>query len=160
MFDHHSKLISFFGELEYGVDTHKDAVIISPGTTESVCWLKFRNKNDCIYIRPVANKAPYFLLLDDMSAAAAQAHRSKPGRLIIETSSGNYQVWVKFDQPLDYESKKALAIEAGAVPDAHPTTSRWRRASGLLNRKPNPKTRNTDGSHFRSRFVAVSLNCS
>lgn len=156
MYDHHTKLTDFFGSIEYGVDTHADAVIITPGGATAVPFLRARNKTDCIYVRPTSARAPYYLLIDDLGPAAVLAHRSRPGRLIIETSPQNFQVWIRFDAPLDYGQKKALATVAGCDPEAHPTDSRWGRCPAFLNRKPSPKRINPDGSRFWCRLVAMT----
>jgi len=156
MFDHHLKLFDFFGNIEYGIDTHADTVIITPGEAAAVPFLRARNKTDCIYVRPSVARAPHYLLIDDLGPAAAMAHSNKPGRLIIETSPANYQVWIRFDQPLSYDQKKILATIAGCDPEAHPTDSRWGRCPGFLNRKPSPKKVNPDGSRFWARLIAAT----
>lgn len=157
MYDHHAKLVDFFGTVEYGVDTHDDAVITTTGNATAVPFLRARNKTDCIYVRPSAARAPYYLLIDDLGPSDAMAHCRKPGRLVIETSPGNFQVWIRFDQSLNYDQKKILATIAGCDPEAHPTETRWGRCPGFLNRKLVPKKVNPDGSRFWVRLVTLTL---
>lgn len=156
MYDHHSKLIEFFETIEYGIDTHKDVVVKTVGEAKSIPFLRQRNINDCIYVRPTADRAPYYLLLDDISPAAAQRHKSKPGRLIIETSADNFQCWIRFDLILSYDQKKALISVAGGDMDAKPTSDRWGRCPGFANRKPKPKKTRTDEKYFYARLTAMT----
>ncbi len=156
MYDHHTVLIDFFEAIEYGIDTHKDEVIKTGGDLKSVKFLRYRNLTDCIYVRPTASRAPFYLLLDDISPDAAKAHRQKPGRLVCETSPGSFQAWIRFDQPLSYVQKRDLIAVAKADPEAHPTNDRWGRCPGFLNQKPKPKKLNSDGSRFWARLDVIT----
>lgn len=70
--------------------------------------------------------------------------RAKPGRLIVETSPGNFQVWVKSKRPLTVAEKLGWLRIFGSDPGAAPR-NRSGRAPGFRTRWP----RHDDGTgHF------------
>ena len=156
MYNHHTELINFFEAIEYGIDTHKNEVIKTSGELKSIKFLRYRNMQDCIYVRPIASRAPFYLLLDDISPDAAKGHRHEPGRLVCETSPGSFQSWIRLDSPLTYDEKMLFIIAADADSDAKPTIDRWGRCPGFINRKPAPKKLGPNGERFWSRLVAMT----
>ncbi len=56
-------------------------------------------------------------MIDDLSNTTVQLHHKynngtwKPGRMVVETSPDNYQVWIHLDRPLSPDEKKILAYK-------------------------------------------------
>jgi len=146
-------LIKYFGAFEYGI--HKDATefnntwLISAGKfiygldeeaqTDFADYNKLRKANVNglnIFMRPLLEREPYYLLLDDVTEVDMQKHKQKIGRLIIQTSENNCQIWIKSDRALDVEEKKYwikfFKADTGASPKR-----RWGRAPDFRNYKPN-----------------------
>jgi hypothetical protein len=103
----------------------------------SVSWLRHQNRDDRnVYIRP---KGEHKLSLIDDLTKAAVATMSRSGfapALIVETSPGNYQVWVKHSERLSKEegtmAARALSERFGGDPGA----ADWRhfgRLAGFTN---------------------------
>jgi RepB DNA-primase from phage plasmid len=64
--------------------------------TRSLGWLKYENRaGRNIYIRP--NREHHLTLVDDVKASSVSAMKQSGFHpaLVIETSSGNFQVWMK-----------------------------------------------------------------
>ena len=105
----------------------------------NVSYLKAENAHGRhILIQP--DLQSYFLLVDDIEQATIRLHhrfndgRWKPGRMVIETSPNNYQVWIRASRPLALPEKrywlKRLKYDPGADP-----SNRWGRCPGFRNRK-------------------------
>lgn len=133
------KICKFFeNTFEFGV--HRD------NGSESVVWRVVAEKNrlpylraeNCkgnnIYMRPLPEITGYFLLVDDLAPEQLMEHREMPGRMIVETSPANYQVWIRTSNYLSDESKKNILLQLGSDPGAAPA-KRWGRAPGFTNRK-------------------------
>ncbi len=121
-------------------------------------YLKYRNANGAhIYFRPSGERR--FTLLDDLNSAALEtltADGFEPCA-IIETSSGNYQAWLKhthvLSKALGTLAAQTLAHRYGADPSA----ADWRRFSrlpGFTNRKP--QHRNADALYPFARLHGQS----
>lgn len=105
----------------------------------SVPWLRHENlgaRN--IYIRP---KGEHQLsLVDDLSASAV-ANMKRSGfapALVVETSPGNFQAWVKHSECLDKETGTAAARELAQRFGGDTKAADWRhfgRLAGFTNRK-------------------------
>lgn len=148
-------LLSFFGaDLQFAA--LGPALIIS-GHNNCWQWLKRQNgRGECIYVRPSESAEPFFVLLDDLSATQVAAHRNQPGRLITETSPGNYQVWVLFASGLSNNQKRHIIAAAGADTACGPNR-RWGRCPGFSNRKRKhiqPSDQYPAGKLFFVRLVA------
>ncbi len=114
---------------------------------KSIKWLRLQNlEGRNIYIRP---KGEHNLsLVDDLSADAVDRMKSagfNPA-LVVETSPGNFQAWLKHPRVLprdvSTEAARTLAADFGGDRGA----ADWRhfgRASGFVNRKP--KYQRADG---------------
>lgn len=107
---------------------------------ESTGWLRHHNREGRnIYIRPRGEHD--LSLVDDLTAdsiAAMKKARFDPA-VVVETSPGNYQVWLKHPETLSKElsstAARALAEKFGGDRGA----ADWRhfgRLSGFTNRKP------------------------
>lgn len=105
----------------------------------SVPWLRHENLSARnIYIRP---KGEHQLsLIDDLSAGAV-ANMKRAGfgpALIVETSPGNFQAWVKHSERLDKETGTAAARELAQRFGGDTKAADWRhfgRLAGFTNRK-------------------------
>jgi hypothetical protein len=105
----------------------------------SIPWMRFQNLTGRnVYIRPRGEHE--LTLLDDLSADAVA--RMKPSgfapALVVETSAGNFQAWLKHNQHLPKELSTAVARKLAAEFGADQGSADWRhfgRLSGFTNRK-------------------------
>lgn len=111
----------------------------------NIAYLKAANAaGQHILIQPV-NEA-YYMLADDINVSRlCRNHKTnngfwKKGRLVIETSPENYQVWIRSDRPLAIEEKKFWLQKMKSDPAANPL-NRWGRMPGFRNRKEKYRTR-------------------
>lgn len=99
-----------------------------------------------------------YLLADDLSwPVILRHHRSidgswKPGRMVIETSPRNFQVWIHSLRPLSLMEKRYWLKRLMSDPGADPN-NRWGRCPGLRNRKD--KYRSTEGHYPLSRLIWI-----
>ena len=89
-----------------------------------------------IFIRPDFEKEPYFLMCDDLKDLNQHKINGqwRPGRMVIETSPENYQVWIRSDRKIANNEKKHWLKMFGSDPGASPL-HRWGRCPGFRNRK-------------------------
>ena len=103
-------------------------------------YLKYRNANGAhIFMRPTGESA--YTLLDDLNRTTLirlEAEGYAPA-VVVETSPGSFQAWLRHEQPLSKEfgtiAAKTLAEQFGTDRSA----ADWRRfgrAPGFTNRKP------------------------
>ena len=106
---------------------------------KSIPWLRLQNADDRnIYIRP---KGEHDLsLVDDLTEASV--HRMKAigfaPALVIETSPGNFQAWLKHSRSLSPELSTATARVLAELFDGDLAAADWRhfgRLAGFTNRK-------------------------
>ncbi|MBT8339501.1 MAG: hypothetical protein HKP58_08800 [Desulfatitalea sp.] len=136
------KLEKFFGEYEIGVfrDSQNDKEAAVWLAEKNIGYLKAMNaQGRHIFIRPTVDKEPYFIMHDDLDEKHLNAcHKRdgsfKPGRLVVETSPGNYQVWIKSSRPVDNSEKSHWLRVMRSDPGASPKR-RWGRCPGFRNRK-------------------------
>lgn len=109
--------------------------------TSNLSYLKAENANGRhILIQPDAVVASYYLLVDDIDVNLINHHhkdasgRWKPGRMVVETSTGNFQVWIHTTRPLALEEKRYWLKRLQSDPGADPN-NRWGRCPGFRNRK-------------------------
>jgi RepB DNA-primase from phage plasmid len=107
---------------------------------KSVPWLRYQNREGRnIYIRP---KGEHNLsMVDDLTkdAVSAMMREGFAPALIVETSPGNYQAWLKHHERLDKEVSTAVARELAEKFGGDRGAADWRhfgRLSGFTNRKP------------------------
>lgn len=126
------------------LDLDKGRWIIS-SAVKNIPYLKAENGNGRhILIQPISENSPYYLLVDDLSIQTIQYHHKnydgtwKPGRMVVETSPNNYQVWIHSNRFLPNTEKrywlKKLCNDPGADPN-----NRWGRCPGFRNRKEKHK---------------------
>lgn len=111
-----------------------------------IAYLKAENANGRhILIQPKDPAA--YLLADDLSEAILRVHHKlpdgtfKPGRMVVETSPGSFQVWIHFDHPVGMEQKRFLLQKLRSDPGADPN-NRFGRCPGFRNRKEKHKSSN------------------
>ena len=115
-------------------------------------WLQHMNMKGAgcdIYVRPAGNTA--LVLVDDLDSAAVARMKADglPPAVVVETSSGNYQVWVRLSlQPLSptqvSDAARVLAWRYGGDPNSA-AFRHYGRLAGFTNRKPS--RRRPDGQH-------------
>jgi hypothetical protein len=111
---------------------------------DAIPYLKAQNAHGChILMQPVESSR--YLLADDLPwATVCFHHRSpdgawKPGRMVVETSPGNFQVWIHSLRPLSLTEKSFWLKKLRSDPAAHPH-NRWGRCPGFRNRKEKYRT--------------------
>lgn len=116
-----------------------------PGQASTLPHLRAQNaRGRHVWLRP--EDEARFMLHDDANlddlrrfhGAVLEGDRivgAKPGRLIVETSPGNFQVWVKSRRPLTVAEKTGWLRLLGSDPGAAPR-NRSGRAPGFRNRWP------------------------
>lgn len=132
---------------ELGVfDPVKDQMRLMPMTKEAVLkdemigFLKLRNMQGCnIYIRPQGTHG--LTMLDDLKGQTVDAMKERGFQpaLVVETSPGNYQAWLKHGKELPAEESTAAARICAEKFDGDRNSADWRhfgRLAGFTNRKP------------------------
>lgn len=127
--------------------------------TEHLQYLKAQNaKGRHIIMQPDASIEPFYLLADDLDADLIQRHHHKydstwkPGRLVVETSPGNFQVRIRSERPLKLDEKKFWLRKMHSDPAASPK-HRWGRCPGFFNKKA--KYLKPDGSFPLAKLIWV-----
>lgn len=143
-----------FGYRVAVLDLQKGLWIVDPTPID---YLRAENANGRhILIQPW--DVSCYLLADDLSWATVcrQHHRPdgawKPGRMVIETSPQNYQVWIHSQRPLPLTEKRYWLKRLGSDPGADPN-NRWGRCPGFRNRKD--KHRDESGQYPLSRLIWI-----
>lgn len=108
---------------------------------QAVPWLKRMNaKGNDVYVRPAG--AHGLVLVDDLTAdkVSSMAKDGFASAATIETSPGNYQVWVKLsDKPLSADVRRVAAQELAKHYGGDPNSADSRhygRLAGFTNQKP------------------------
>jgi hypothetical protein len=110
-----------------------------PNLLRSVSWLRFQNSDGRnIYVRPRGEHN--LSLVDDLSASAIDRMKQTgfAPALIVETSPGNFQAWVKHPRPLTKEVSTAAARQLAREFGGDAGAADWRhfgRLAGFTNRK-------------------------
>jgi len=152
------KLTRYFDNLWHlGVLDPKRGLWTVQPSPEKISTLKARNARGChIFMKPV--RLDHYLLADDLSRdALSHQHRLpdgrwKPGRMIVETSPGNFQVWIHSKRPLTSHEKQFWLQKMHSDPAAHPQ-NRWGRAPGFRNTKE--KHRSPDGRYPLAKLIWI-----
>ena len=113
-------------------------------------WIAARNASgSSLHIRPARElDKSAWLLVDDLTAPTlGEITAIRPG-LVVETSPGLYQVWLRLTEPVDVDVRTAiirnLACRYGGDPGGV-GINRFGRLAGTTNRKPN--RRQADGRY-------------
>ncbi len=134
------KLADYFGSAWRlaVLDMAKGRWIVDPAPSR-IGYLKAENANGRhILMQPVDESR--YLLADDLCwERICRQHRHadrswKPGRMVVETSPRNYQVWIRSQRPLSLDEKRYWLKRMGSDPGADPN-DRWGRCPGFRNRK-------------------------
>lgn len=105
----------------------------------SIPWLRYQNLDGRnIYVRPAGEHD--LTLIDDLTADSVRQMKGAGFRpaLVVETSPGNFQAWLKHPRKLDKETGTAVARALAAEFGADQGAADWRhygRLSGFVNRK-------------------------
>ena len=103
-------------------------------------WLRHENSAGAhIYIRPAGPHA--LTLIDDLTREGVERMRAEgcEPALVVETSPGNFQAWLKHAEVLDERVSTAVAKELAARFGGDPSSADWRhfgRLAGFTNQKP------------------------
>ena len=149
----------FLGQWQIAVlDLQSGRWILKPGP-RIIPYLKAENANgNHILMQPAPPIQPTYLLADDLTWPQIQSHHMahdhtfKPGRMVVETSPGNYQVWIRSDRPISLEEKRYWLHRLKSDPGADPN-GRWGRCPGFRNRKE--VHRRPDGGYPLSRLIWI-----
>ena len=138
------------------LDIEKGRWIVDPAPSR-IGYLKAENANGRhILMQPVDE--PLYLLADDLSwEHICRQHRHanrewKPGRMIVETSPENYQVWIRSQRPLSLTEKRYWLKMMDSDPGASPN-NRWGRCPGFRNRKD--KYRSACGQYPLAKLIWI-----
>ena len=130
---------------------------IVDSTSRNIPYLKAENVRDRhILIQPVEQDT--YLMADDITPELLLRHHKlsngtwKPGRMVVETSPDNFQVWIHAHRPLPLEEKRYWLKIMKSDPGADPC-NRWGRCPGFRNRKE--KYRDTSGHYPLAKLVWV-----
>lgn len=122
-------------------------------------YLKAENaKGNHIVIRPLPKSESFYMLVDDVEIHLLRYHHKqsddkwRAGRLVVETSPGNFQVWIRSSRPLELDVKRYWLKNLHNDPGADPN-HRWGRCPGFRNRKE--KHRDDHGGYPLARLIWV-----
>jgi hypothetical protein len=140
------------------LDMDRGRWIVKPETS-NIPYLKAENANGRhILIQPDSTLDPYYLLVDDVGWTLIQRQHQfkngvwKPGRMVVETSRRNYQVWIHSSRHLSLKEKRYWLKKLHSDPGADPN-NRWGRCPGFRNRKH--KHRRSTGGYPLSRLIWI-----
>ena len=142
------------------LDSGRGRWVVAP-EVRNIPYLRAQNaQGRHIFMAPVPEIEPYYMLADDLSWTDIQCDHQvagafRAGRMVVETSPNNYQVWIRSDRAMGNVEKKYWLAKMGSDPGAAPRR-RWGRACGFRNRKE--KYRTVDGGYPLSRLVWVDWN--
>ena len=125
---------------------------------KSLLWLRRENLNrGHIYVRP--SGAHGLSLVDDLKAAAIARMKVQgfEQAVVVETSPGNFQAWLKHGQVLEEATSTRVAKELALRFDGDPGSTDWRhfgRLAGFTNPKPNRRLES--GLHPFARLVEAN----
>jgi hypothetical protein len=130
---------------------------IVPPTPGHIGYLKAQNAcGNHILMQPVQDGT--YLLADDLSWPLIRRHHRfadgawKPGRMVVETSTQNYQVWIRWPRFLSLTEKRYWLRKLLSDPGADPN-QRWGRCPGFRNRKA--KYRSPEGGYPLARLIWI-----
>ncbi len=154
-----NRLGRYFGQpYHLGVlETGRALWRVTPGPSV-MPYLKAQNVSGRhIVIRPTEDMEPYYMLIDDLDWETIKKHHQnpdgswKPGRMVVETSPGNFQVWIHSNRSMTLDEKRFwLFSHLKSDPGADPN-KRWGRCPGFTNRKE--KYRDNKGNYPWSRLI-------
>lgn len=123
----------------------------------NIAYLKAENaQGKHILIQPAVQAC--YLMADDIAIELLHLHHQfnngswKPGRMVIETSPGNYQVWIHASRALNLDEKRYWLKKMHSDPGADPY-NRWGRCPGFRNRKQ--KYCDTSGKYPLAKLIWI-----
>lgn len=126
---------------------------------KNISYLKAENANGRhILVKPDPQIEPYYFLVDDLNKKLLNTHHKsgssifKPGRMVVETSPGNYQVWIHSSRHLCLNEKRYWLEKLHNDPGADPH-NRWGRCPGFRNRKQRHRT--SSGQYPLAKLIWV-----
>lgn len=138
------------------LDMEKGRWLVEPAIS-NIGYLRAENANGRhILMQPT--DASGYLLADDLSwPVICHHHRHRdgawrPGRMVVETSPRNYQVWIRGTRALSLPEKRLWLKRLLSDPGADPN-NRWGRCPGFRNRKY--KYRDDYGHYPMCRLIWV-----
>jgi len=103
----------FYNHFSLAVLDEKAGRWIVKPESKNIPYLKAENANGRhILVKPDPHMEPYYLLVDDLNINQITNHHKssdnffKYGRMVVETSPGNYQVWIHSSRPLSLTEKR------------------------------------------------------
>ena len=108
---------------------------------KAILWLRRENLYGAhIYVRPAGVHG--LSLVDDLTASAVSRMKAEgyEPAVVVETSTGNFQAWLRHSQVLDEASGTYAAKELARRFGGDPSSADWRhfgRLAGFTNPKPN-----------------------
>lgn len=155
-----AKLNNYFsGHWQFAVLDLSAGRWIVKAEKSNIGYLKAENANGRhILIQPSARIASRYLLADDLPWQLIERHHKcargkwKRGRMAVETSDRNFQVWIRSSRPLSLDEKRYWLKKLHSDPGADPN-NRWGRCPGFRNRKE--KYRGSYGTYPLSRLIWV-----
>ncbi len=140
------------------LDEKKGRWIVKP-ESKNIAYLKAENANGRhILIKPDPQIDPYYLLVDDLNKNQLNKHHKssaniyKYGRMVVETSPDNYQIWIHSSRALSLKEKRYWLEKLHSDPGADPN-NRWGRCPGFRNRKQ--KHRTSSGRYPLAKLIWV-----
>jgi len=140
------------------LDMHIGRWVVEPKPS-NIAYLKAENANGRhILLQPHSTIAPYYLIVDDICWPLIQQQhqhkdgRWKPGRMLVQTSNNNFQLWIHSRRPLSLNQKRYWLKKLNSDPGADPK-NRWGRCPGFRNRKD--KHRNSTGGYPLSKLIWI-----
>lgn len=132
--------------------------IVKP-ESKNIPYLKAENANNRhILVKPDPHIGPYYLLIDDININLINRHHKtadnvfKSGRMVVETSPCNYQVWIHAKRSLSLYEKRYWLKKLHSDPGADPH-NRWGRCPGFRNRKQ--KHRTSSGQYPLAKLIWI-----
>lgn len=134
-----------FASARYDAEGQVDGVLPAKRGVRSIAdfevlapWLRRQNaQGEAIWCRPAESEHPW-LFLDDLEPAKARGIAAKYAAVVVETSSGNAQVWLLAARLLDRDERKAVNLALARLIGADPgavTEPRWGRCPGFRSGK-------------------------
>jgi len=138
------------------LDIEKGRWIVDPAP-ERIGYLKAENANGRHILMQPLDQSRYLLADDLCWERICRQHRQtnsmwKPGRMVVETSHQNYQIWIRSQRPLSLDEKRYWLKRLGSDPGAAPN-NRWGRCPGFRNRKD--KHRSAGGQYPLARLIWI-----
>ena len=149
------KLGRYFGRWRIGIMNPSGGLWSVNPAIDRIGYLKAMNARGYhIFMKPEYEAR--FLLLDDLSTQQLEGQKTngrfRPGRLIVETSPDNFQVWIKAHRKISNPEKRYWIKQVNADPACDPNL-RWGRCPGFRNRKD--KYKQPDGRFPLARLIWV-----